>query len=171
MLKDTWPANKHKRTLPGDVKNETRHKTVAKQQIVSPGAGASYEWANDHVHVKTSIALADGRVTVVEDHLKPGFFLARHHHKKMIEIFYVLEGSVEFTFDDESVVAGLGTTLNVPPGIWHAVTSPGGAKLLTIFCPGGFDDYLEELVALTEAQYGDADFMRTLSEKYDIFEH
>jgi len=140
-----------------------------KQQIILPGAGKSYEWAKDHVHVKSSLDLSDGRLTLVEDTLKPGFFLDRHHHKKMIEIFYILEGSVEFVFDDEQVIATPGTTLNVPPGIWHKVTSPTGARLLTIFSPGGFDSYMEELVALTESQYADTDFMQGLAERYDIF--
>ena len=140
-----------------------------KQEIVLPGQGKSYDWAKDHVFVKSAVALSDGRLTLVEDRLKPGFFLARHHHKKMIEIFYVLEGSVEFAFDDEKVIAMPGTTLNVPPDVWHEVRSDEGAKLLTIFSPGGFDTYLEELVALTEGQYADAAFMTALSEKYDIF--
>ena len=141
-----------------------------KHQIVLPGEGKNYEWAKDHVFVKSTLDLSGGRVTLVEDRLKPGFFLARHHHKKMIEIFYILEGTVEFAFDDETIIATPGTTLNVPPDIWHEVRSPEGAKLLTIFSPGGFDRYLEELVALTESQYADAAFMRELSEKFDIFE-
>ncbi len=141
-----------------------------KPSIILPGQGKSYEWSQDHVFVKSTQDLSGGRVTVVEDVLKPGFSLARHHHKKMIEIFYVLEGSVQFAFDDESVTALPGTTLNVPPDVWHEVKSPGGARMLTIFSPGGFDAYLEELVALTEGQYGDAAFMRDLSERYDIFE-
>ncbi len=140
------------------------------QQIILPDQGKNYQWSKDHVFVKSSIDLSNGRLTLVEDSLKPGFSLARHHHRKMIEIFYVLEGSVEFVFDDESVIATKGTTLNVPPGVWHAVNSPDGAKLLTIFSPGGFDQYLEELVVLTEAQYADLAFMKGLSEKYDIFE-
>ena len=143
---------------------------MAKQRIILPGEGKSYDWAKDHVVVKSTLDLSDGRLTLVEDRLKPGFFLARHHHKKMIEIFYVLEGIVEFAFDDEKVAATAGTTLNVPPGVWHEVQSPEGAKLLTIFSPGGFDDYLEELVVLSEGQYADADLMQRLSEKYDIFE-
>ena len=141
-----------------------------KQEIVLSGQGKSYDWAKDHVFVKSTLDLSDGRLTLVEDRLKPGFFLARHHHKKMIEIFYVLEGLVEFAFDDETIAATPGTTLNVPPNVWHEVRSPRGAKLLTIFSPGGFDDYLEELVALTEGQYADAAFMKQLSERYDIFE-
>ena len=140
------------------------------KQIILPGQGKSYDWSKDHVVVKSTLDLSGGRLTLVEDRLKPGFFLARHHHKKMIEIFYVLEGVVEFAFDDETVAATPGTTLNVPPDVWHEVRSVEGAKLLTIFSPGGFDSYLEELVALTEGQYGDASFMRALSERYDIFE-
>ena len=141
-----------------------------KQLIVPPGAGKSYDWSKDHVVVKSTLDLSDGRLTLVEDRLKPGFFLARHHHKKMIEIFYVLEGNVEFKFDDETVVATPGTTLNVPPDVWHEVSTTDGARLLTIFSPGGFDQYLEDLVACTEGQYADAAFMRDLSERYDIFE-
>jgi quercetin dioxygenase-like cupin family protein len=141
-----------------------------KQSIVLPGQGQSYDWSKDHVFVKSTLDLSDGRLTLVEDQLKPGFFLARHHHKKMVEIFYVLDGSVEFRFDDETVVAEPGTTLNVPPDVWHEVSSRDGARLLTIFSPGGFDRYLEELVTLTEGQYADAAFMRDMSEKYDIFE-
>lgn len=140
------------------------------QRIVLPGQGKGYEWSKDHVLVKSTLDLSDGRLTLVEDRLKPGFFLGRHHHRKMIEIFYVLDGTVEFAFDDETVTATAGTTLNVPPECWHEVRSPEGARLLTIFSPGGFDRYLEELVALTESQYGDAAFMRELSERYDIFE-
>ena len=141
-----------------------------RQQIVLPGQGKSYDWSKDHVHVKSTLDLSDGRLTLVADRLKPGFFLARHHHRKMIEIFYVLDGVVEFKFDDEIVAAQPGTVLNVPPGVWHEVTTRDGARLLTIFSPGGFDAYLEELVSLTEGQYADAAFMRDLSERYDIFE-
>ena len=141
-----------------------------KQQILLPGDGKSYEWSKDHVRIKASVDLTDGRLTLVEDTLKPGFALARHHHRKMTEIFYILEGRVEFAFDDERIDARAGTVVNVPSKVWHEVKSPQGARLLTIFSPGGFDRYLEELVALTEAQYADAAFMRALSERYDIFE-
>ena len=143
---------------------------MSTQSIIPAGEGKSYDWSKDHMYVKSALELSDGRLTLVEDHLKPGFALARHHHKKMIEIFYVLEGAVDFVFDDGKVTATPGTTVNVPPNVWHAASSQAGAKLLTIFSPGGFDKYLEELVALTESQYADADFMARLSAKYDMFE-
>jgi quercetin dioxygenase-like cupin family protein len=143
---------------------------MKRQRIILPGQGKNYDWSQDHIYVKSTLDLSDGRLTLAEDQLKPGFFLKRHHHKKMIEIFYVLDGVVEFTFDDEVVTAQPGTTLNVPPDVWHEVRSTAGARMLTIFSPGGFDQYLEDLVVLTEAQYADTAFMRGLAERYDIFE-
>ena len=41
-----------------------------RQQIVLPGQGKNYDWANDHVFVKSTLNLSDGRVTLVEDRLK-----------------------------------------------------------------------------------------------------
>jgi quercetin dioxygenase-like cupin family protein len=73
----------------------------------------------------------------------------------MTEIFYMLEGEVCFRFADETVVAGPGMTVNIPPGVTHEVTSEHGARLITVFSPGGFDKYLEELAALPESQFAD----------------
>lgn len=140
-----------------------------KQQIIDAGAGQSYDWSSDHIFVKTPAAFTDGRVTVVEDTLKPGFHLPRHHHKVMTEIFYILEGEVTFTFDDETVLVVPGMTLNLPPHTWHEVTCPEGGKMLTIFSPGGFDQYLAELATMTAEQFADAALMQSLAERYDTW--
>jgi quercetin dioxygenase-like cupin family protein len=139
------------------------------QHIVAAGAGPDYDWANDHIFVKAPRDLTDGRVTVVEDVLKPGFNLPRHQHRTMVEIFYVLAGEAIFTFDDETVTAGLGATVAVPAGLWHAASSPSGARLLTIFTPGGFDHYLAELAALPPQSLADEATVTALGEKFDIW--
>jgi quercetin dioxygenase-like cupin family protein len=140
-----------------------------KQQVLESGGGPDYDWANDHICVKTASDHADGRITVVEDTLKPGFHLARHFHKKMTEIFYVLEGEVTFNFDDESVVASRGMTINIPPNVIHEVISEEGGRLITVFSPGEFDKYLAEMAAMTETQFADGVLMRTLAEQYDTW--
>lgn len=140
-----------------------------KQQIIPSGSGKNYDWSRDHICVKTSLDLSDGRVTVVEDTLKPGFHLARHHHKQMTEIFYVLEGEVIFAFDDETVIAVPGMTINIPSNVWHDVKCENGGKLITIFSPGGFDLYLQELATLSPEQSADAIFQTQLAEKYDTW--
>lgn len=138
-------------------------------EIINAGEGIEYEWSSDHIFVKTMGSLTAGRASLVEDTMKPGFHLARHHHKKMAEIFYILEGELTLIFDDRTVVATAGTTINIPPNVWHEAKSENGAKMLSIFSPAGFEDYLAKLKTLTAAQFEDADFMRTLNEAYDIW--
>jgi len=137
--------------------------------IIGKGEGVNYDWALDHVFIKTPAELTGGRVTVVEDTLKPGFHLARHHHKSMVEIFYILEGEVHFKFDDEIVIATPGMTLNVLPNRWHDVSSERGGKLITIFTPGGFDQYLSEAGALSQEDASSEAIQTALAERYDIW--
>lgn len=138
-------------------------------EIIQQGEGIEYKWSSDHIFVKSVGGLTDGRVSMVEDTMKPGFHLARHHHKKMTEIFYVLDGEIELIFDDKTVVAAAGTTINIPPNVWHEAKSENGAKMLSLFSPAGFEDYLAVLKTLTDAQFADHAFMQVLNEKYDIW--
>jgi len=140
-----------------------------RHQVVPAGAGPDFDWTNDHMYVKTPVEMTDGRVTVVEDILKPGFHLPRHHHQAMTEIFFVLEGDATFVFDDETVLATVGMTVTVPPGVRHEMSCPGGARFITVFTPGGFDRYLAELASLSPAQMDDAGAIAALGERYDIW--
>lgn len=140
-----------------------------KQEVILPNEGVDYEWSKDHIFLKTAGLDTGGRVSLVEDTLKPGFHLGRHHHKKMMEIFYILEGEFIIIFDDETVIATPGTTINVPANVWHEGKCEKGAKMLTIFSPAGFEDYLAEMATLTEAQFAYEAFMNALGERYDIW--
>ena len=139
------------------------------QTIVAAATGLDYDWANDLMTIKTPVEATDGRLTLAEDTLKPGFRLPRHHHRRMMEVFYVLDGTVVFAFDDETSSATPGTVVNVPPGVWHGVTCAAGGRLLTIFTPGGFDLYLAALAALDERTLADSEQLERLAEQYDIW--
>lgn len=136
---------------------------------LGPGQGIDYDWSQDHISVKTPAFLTDGRVTVVEDTLKPGFHLPAHRHRSMVEIFYILDGEVSFAFEDQAIVATAGTTITVPADTRHEVTSADGARLLTIFTPGGFDRYLADLAAMSPDELDGPDRIRVLGERYDIW--
>jgi mannose-6-phosphate isomerase-like protein (cupin superfamily) len=140
-----------------------------RQEVVEAAGGRDYDWGSDHIYVKTAADRTGGRVTVVEDTLKPGFHLAPHYHKQTMEVFYVLDGEMTFAFDAETVAATRGMTVNIPPNVVHEVRSERGGKLITIFSPGGFDRYLERLASLSAAQSEDAAFMRSLAEEYDTW--
>lgn len=49
------------------------------------------------------------------------------------------------------------------------MSAPAGARLITIFTPGGFDGYLAELASMTAAQNEDAEFLIELGRRYDIW--
>lgn len=139
-------------------------------EVIRSGQGDDYDYSQDHCYVKLSSHHTNGELSMVEDTLKPGFYLARHHHKIMTEIFYILEGEVELIFDDESILAKAGDTITVPPHVWHAARCQSGGKMLTIFKNGQFDLYLERLSTLTDADFADAEKMAKLSAEFDIYE-
>ncbi|NND71545.1 MAG: cupin domain-containing protein [Rhodothermales bacterium] len=138
-------------------------------QQINSGEGRDYDYSQDHCFVKLSSNDTNGTLSIVEDTLKPGFFLPRHHHKIMTEVFYILEGEVEFVFDDETVLARTGDTVTIPPHMWHAARCERGGKMLTIFNQGRFDEYLERLSHMTEEQFDDSTLMQSIAEEFDIY--
>lgn len=139
-------------------------------QLVKRDKGENYDYAQDHCFIKVSSRDTNGEFCLIEDTLKPGFHLKRHHHKIMTEVFYMLSGEMELIFDDETVILEEGDTITVPPNVWHEAKCTGGGKMLTLFKNGQFDLFLEELSKMTEADFSDAERMEAVSAEYDIYE-
>lgn len=140
------------------------------KEIIRNGEGDNYNYSQDHCFIKLSSRHTNGELSFVEDTLKPGFYLGRHHHKIMTEVFYILEGEVELIFDDETVIAKAGDTITVPPNVWHAARCTDGGKMLTIFKNGQFDLYLEKLSQMSDDDFADAELMKKVSAEFDIYE-
>ncbi len=140
------------------------------KEIIRNGQGENYNYSQDHCFIKLSSDRTQGELCFVEDTLKPGFYLARHHHKIMTEVFYILEGNVELIFDDETIVATPGDTVTVPPNVWHAASCKNGGKMLTIFKNGQFDLYLEKLSKMSDSDFEDIELMKSISAEFDIYE-
>jgi len=106
----------------------------------------------------------------MEDNLKREFSLGLHLHRQHAETFYILEGNTGFYIDGDWITAPPGTTVHIPPGVPHALAQSGGqaGKLLMIFQPAGFDQYLAELAKLNERDFADKQRMQDLDLKYDI---
>ncbi len=140
------------------------------REIIRNGEGENYNYSQDHCFIKLSSKNTNGELCFVEDTLKPGFYLARHHHKIMTEVFYIIEGEVELIFDDETIVAKPGDTITVPPHVWHAARCEQGGKMLTIFKNGQFDLYLEKLSKMSDDDFANAALMKAVSAEFDIYE-
>jgi quercetin dioxygenase-like cupin family protein len=139
-------------------------------RVVPPGGGTGYDWARDQTFVKVAAADTGGAYALMEDNLKREFALGLHLHRVHAETFYILDGNVDFYLDGSWVTASPATTVHIPPGIPHAVALASGqtGRMLMIFQPAGFDQYLIELAALTPAELADERRMEALAVKYDI---
>lgn len=143
---------------------------MIEKEIIRNGAGENYNYSQDHCFIKLSSKKTNGELSLVEDTLKPGFYLGRHHHKIMTEVFYILEGEVALIFDDESITAKPGDTITVPPNVWHAARCDKGGKMLTIFRNGRFDLYLEKLSNMSESDFENVELMKSISAEFDIYQ-
>ena len=143
---------------------------MTNKEIIRNGHGENYNYSQDHCFIKLSSNHTNGELCFVEDTLKPGFHLGRHHHKIMTEVFYILEGEVELIFDDETVHCQVGDTITVPPNVWHEAKCEQGGKMLTIFKNGQFDLYLERLSKMSDDDFSDAELMKSVAQEFDIYE-
>lgn len=143
---------------------------MKKQEFIRSGAGEKYNYSQDNCFVKLSSSDTNGELCLIEDTLKPGFHLKRHHHKLMTEVFYMLIGEMELVFDDETIILHKGDTITVPPNVWHEAHCKEGGKMLTIFKNGQFDVFLERLSQMTEADFSNAALMKAVSNEFDIYE-
>jgi quercetin dioxygenase-like cupin family protein len=86
-------------------------------------------------------------ISIMDSTVPPGFpGPVRHRHAHLTDIFYVLDGQLEFELDGERQSLGPGSFVLVPPGVVHTFRNPGSepARMLNIFQPSGFEQYLVE---------------------------
>tara|TARA_R110002050_G_scaffold297339_1_gene458590 strand:+ start:9256 stop:9690 length:435 start_codon:yes stop_codon:yes gene_type:complete len=143
---------------------------MTSQDIVRKGEGVNYNYAQDHCFVKLASHQTNGELCIIEDTIKPGFHLKRHHHKLMTEVFYMLEGEMQLIFDNETITLQPGDTLTVPTNVWHEAKCEKGGKMLTVFKNGEFDVFLAELSKMNETDFMNTGLMKSVSEKFDIYE-
>jgi mannose-6-phosphate isomerase-like protein (cupin superfamily) len=108
-----------------------------------------------HTSAVIRIGQADGigSLAIIELEIPPGFpGHVPHHHKELLDSFWVLEGTLDLLIGEEWHKAGPGDFALVPPGNVHAFANKGDApaRLLNFVAPGGFENYLVEVSALMQ---------------------
>jgi|RhiMetdeSRZDD1v2_1073273.scaffolds.fasta_scaffold40644_3 mannose-6-phosphate isomerase-like protein (cupin superfamily) len=100
-----------------------------------------------------------------------------HRHSREDELWYVLEGQLEFKIGERGeqiIVAGPGATVFGPRGIPHTFRAVGTtpARYLTFISPAGFEKFFAERIALgkevptTDPSY--AARYKVLTDKYGV---
>jgi len=105
--------------------------------VLAADAGVAVDLPVGRPTIKVGPPLSD-QVGVVEGVLPPGGgFQLPHWHEDLDEVFYVLEGDVEFLLDGQWRQVGPGATVFVPAGAVHAFRNAGErtARQLVIGLP------------------------------------
>jgi quercetin dioxygenase-like cupin family protein len=103
----------------------------------------------DYVTYKARSAETGGAYFCFEVRTTPGFGPPLHTHAYR-ELFYVLEGSYEFTVKDgeclETFIGAAGTSVAIPPNVPHTFknTSDRPARLLFVHQPAALEAFFEE---------------------------
>ena len=91
----------------------------------------------------------NGRYFIMEALVPPGAGPPPHRQTREEEAFYVLEGTVTFRANDETIEAGPGTFLHIPSGAVHNFINESAepARMLIFFAPPGIEVMFDEMAA------------------------
>lgn len=124
------------------------------------------------INFRVSSPETEDRVGVYENELDPYALGAPMHlHRKMEEIFHVIEGQMSIILDTEHVLANAGNTILIPRGTPHGFSnrSKNPLKFLLIFSPAqareGYFKGMAELLKQGEAF--DSRAFLSLMKQYD----
>ncbi len=95
-------------------------------------------------------AETNGAVALLEFVAAPGYPVPPLHvHEREDELTYVVEGTLEVQFGDETLVLGVGESVLKPRGIPHTfrVRGQSGARFLELLTPAGFEGYFRAAAA------------------------
>jgi quercetin dioxygenase-like cupin family protein len=114
--------------------------------LVLPGAGEQLSVIGDRQTIKLDGSHSNGAFALIEQNNEPGTSIPEHFHTQEDEIFYVLEGEMEFTVSKEKIVAAAGSTVFLPKGVPHSVkVGEKGSRALIMLQPAGTEKLFREL--------------------------
>ena len=106
--------------------------------------GRAFWFLNTLTINKVGAAETEGRLSIVDHRVPPGFAPPPHIHRASDETFLVLDGQVQGFCGSQAWTAGPGSLVFLPSGIPHGfqVSHAGPGRLIVIVSPGGFDQFV-----------------------------
>lgn len=138
--------------------------------VVLPECGERLSIAGGEYIHKVKSADTNGVFSVIQIISEPGEGAALHVHDNEDELVYLLQGEIEVTLGDQTMLAVPGVTALLPRGIAHGFTNVGDTPSIVIdtILPGSFDNYFLEMAALYKKCEPSQEQIGRLSGKYGI---
>jgi len=115
---------------------------------IDNGEGQSLSVVGDTYRILISGEQTGGNYAVIDMLVPPGGGPGPHAHKDMQEMFYVVEGEIEFKTEDGKYIAKKGSFVNIPlGGKVHCFKNKTNnlAHMLCTVIPAGLDDFFKEI--------------------------
>lgn len=115
---------------------------------IDNGQGQSLSVVGDSYRILISGKQTSGNYAVIDMLVPPGGGPGPHAHKDIQEMFYVVEGEIEFKMEGGKYKAMKGSFVNIPlGGKVHCFKNTTGniAHLLCTVIPSGLDDFFQEI--------------------------
>lgn len=108
----------------------------------------------ERMRVRIGSDASGGRLTLLENVVRPGASAPSHFHHDADELFIVLEGHFCVSSGAYEFAAGPGAAVFVPRGATHAFVNQGraDARLLSVFVPGGMEAMFQEAAVTQPGQ-------------------
>jgi mannose-6-phosphate isomerase-like protein (cupin superfamily) len=139
--------------------------------VLKPGEGEAVNVAGNDVLFKAEGRHTGDHLGLTEYTAAPGFpGPPAHIHREMTDMFFVIDGKLQFALGAETVEAPAGTFVLVPPGHVHTFSNPYDepSRFLSIVAPAGLEQYFKELAKALASEDFSPDLVARLSAKYDM---
>lgn len=117
-------------------------------KTVNEDQGKHLSVVGDTYRIIISGKQTDGAYAVIDMLVPPGGGPGPHTHKDIQEMFYVVDGAIDFKMEEGSYTANKGSFVNIPlGGAVHSFknTTDRVAHLLCTVVPAGLDSFFEEI--------------------------
>lgn len=105
------------------------------------------------INILASSEETGGQHAMIEFNVPPGFPGAPpHFHHKMVESFYILEGTVDLIIDGEVRPTGPGGFAIIQPGVVHGYRNTSSARARFLVTAKGHDEFFFELIEWMERE-------------------
>jgi len=112
----------------------------------------------------------EGWMSFQDEIWKVGFTVVPHFHKKHFEVFYLLDGQVEWTVGGETHLMNPGDVVYVPSNTIHSVHVVGNkdAPVILVYEPVRYEEQIERDNSYSPEQRKDPTIIRELRQADDF---
>lgn len=145
--------------------------TMSSQALLVPaGTGATFNVLGIATTIKVTAAQSDGAYVLYEQVIPPGLGVPPHVHTREDEIFFVMDGEVEFLAGTEVVVARAGDIVHAPRNVPHAYKAIGEspATMRFLASPGDIEAMFAQLASWPADEPPDLGKLGELCAKFGI---